>query len=57
MATSTLLSKIATDIVGTPVISRLTRAAESALNPLIGKSFVAYATKPRDAASLAQELG
>lgn len=34
------------DIVGTPVISKLTRAAEAALNPVIGKSFVAYASKP-----------
>ncbi|MDT0447335.1 MULTISPECIES: class I SAM-dependent methyltransferase [unclassified Streptomyces] len=28
-----------------------TRAAESALNPLLGKSFVAYATKPRTASA------
>ncbi|MGW1177186.1 class I SAM-dependent methyltransferase [Kitasatospora sp. NPDC002543] len=34
------------DIVGTPVISSLTKAAERALNPVIGKSFVAYASKP-----------
>ncbi|MFJ7911096.1 class I SAM-dependent methyltransferase [Kitasatospora sp. NPDC096204] len=34
------------DIVGTPVISTLTKAAERALNPVIGKSFVAYASKP-----------
>jgi SAM-dependent methyltransferase len=39
------------DIVGTPVISTLTRAAEAALNPLIGKSFVAYATKPQNRAA------
>jgi SAM-dependent methyltransferase len=46
------------DIVGTPVISKLTRATESALNPLIGKSFVAYATKPRAAElPLSLELG
>ncbi|WP_405004381.1 class I SAM-dependent methyltransferase [Kitasatospora purpeofusca] len=37
------------DIVGTPVISTLTKAAERALNPVIGKSFVAYATKPHRA--------
>jgi SAM-dependent methyltransferase len=34
------------DIVGTPVVSTATRLAERALNPLIGKSFVAYASKP-----------
>ncbi|MFJ5923937.1 class I SAM-dependent methyltransferase [Kitasatospora sp. NPDC092948] len=34
------------DIVGTPVISTLTKAAEKALNPVIGKSFVVYASKP-----------
>ncbi len=34
------------DIVGTPVISTVLKAAEKALNPAIGKSFVAYATKP-----------
>ncbi|MFF2659255.1 class I SAM-dependent methyltransferase [Kitasatospora sp. NPDC058032] len=37
------------DIVGTPVISTLTKAAERALNPVIGKSFVAYAAKPHRA--------
>ncbi|MFB7617624.1 class I SAM-dependent methyltransferase [Kitasatospora sp. NPDC056181] len=37
------------DIVGTPVISTLTKAAEKALNPVIGKSFVAYASKPNRA--------
>lgn len=37
------------DIVGTPVISRITKAAEKALNPVIGKSFVVYASKPRRA--------
>ena len=42
------------DIVGTPVISSITKAAEAALNPLIGKSFVAYATKPQ---ARTQELG
>ncbi|OKJ10268.1 class I SAM-dependent methyltransferase [Kitasatospora sp. CB01950] len=35
------------DIVGTPVISSLTKAAEKALNPVIGKSFVVYASKPQ----------
>ncbi|WP_042379700.1 class I SAM-dependent methyltransferase [Streptacidiphilus melanogenes] len=35
------------DIVGAPVIGKLTRLTEKALNPVIGKSFVAYATKPR----------
>jgi SAM-dependent methyltransferase len=34
------------DIVGAPVIGKLTRLTEKALNPVIGKSFVAYATKP-----------
>ncbi|MFJ8041277.1 class I SAM-dependent methyltransferase [Kitasatospora sp. NPDC096147] len=37
------------DIVGTPVISKITKAAEKALNPVIGKSFVVYASKPRTA--------
>jgi len=35
------------DIVGAPVISTITKAAEKALNPVIGKSFVVYASKPR----------
>ncbi|WP_051940804.1 class I SAM-dependent methyltransferase [Phaeacidiphilus oryzae] len=35
------------DIVGKPVVGRLTRWTERALNPVIGKSFVVYATKPR----------
>ncbi|BAJ28236.1 MULTISPECIES: class I SAM-dependent methyltransferase [Kitasatospora] len=35
------------DIVGTPVISTLTKAAEKALNPVLGKSFVVYASKPQ----------
>ena len=34
------------DIMKKPLLTRL---ADQALNPLIGKSFVAYATKPRDA--------
>jgi SAM-dependent methyltransferase len=37
------------DIVGTPVISTITKAAEKALNPVIGKSFVVYAAKPHRA--------
>ncbi|BFV59533.1 class I SAM-dependent methyltransferase [Kitasatospora sp. CMC57] len=37
------------DIVGTPVISKITKAAEKALNPVLGKSFVVYASKPRRA--------
>ncbi|GLW57775.1 class I SAM-dependent methyltransferase [Kitasatospora phosalacinea] len=36
------------DIVGTPVISTLTKAAEKALNPVLGKSFVVYASKPHE---------
>jgi SAM-dependent methyltransferase len=39
------------DIVGTPVISKITKAAEKALNPVLGKSFVVYASKPRQAGS------
>ncbi|WP_405017153.1 class I SAM-dependent methyltransferase [Kitasatospora sp. NBC_00070] len=39
------------DIVGTPVISKITKAAEKALNPVLGKSFVVYAGKPRRAGS------
>jgi SAM-dependent methyltransferase len=35
------------DIVGKPVVGKLTRLTEKALNPVIGKSFVVYATKPR----------
>ena len=33
------------DIVGTPIISTVTRTAEAALNPFIGKSMVLYARK------------
>ena len=33
--------------MGAPVVGKLTRWTEKALNPAIGKSFVAYATKPR----------
>ena len=36
------------DIMGTRGISRVTRGAEKALNPLIGKSVVLYLTKPTD---------
>ncbi|MET8627521.1 class I SAM-dependent methyltransferase [Kitasatospora sp. NPDC004669] len=45
------------DIVGTPVISTLTKAAEKALNPVIGKSFVAYASKPHRTGSQRAESG
>lgn len=34
------------DIVGTPVLSGLTRAADAALTPVMGKSMVLYAHKP-----------
>lgn len=37
------------DIVGAPVVSRLTRTTERALNPVLGKSLVVYARKPRAA--------
>jgi len=34
------------DIVGTPVVSRLTRAADAVLTPVVGKSMVLYGRKP-----------
>jgi hypothetical protein len=39
------------DIMRTPRWSALTRAAERALNPLIGKSMVLYLHKPETTAS------
>lgn len=39
------------DIARTPVISRATRLADRALNPMIGKSLVVYARKDADAAA------
>ena len=35
------------DIVGTQPMATVTRAAEKVLNPVLGKSLVVYATKPR----------
>jgi SAM-dependent methyltransferase len=37
------------DIMGTPRVSAVTRLAERALNPLIGKSMVLYLRKPNNA--------
>ena len=42
------------DIVGTPVISQITRTTERVLNPVLGKSLVVYATKPVTAAPASQ---
>lgn len=36
------------DIIGTPVISHITRTTERVLNPVLGKSLVVYATKPAE---------
>ena len=38
------------DIEGLPVVSHVTRAADAALNPFIGKSMVVYATRQVSAA-------
>jgi SAM-dependent methyltransferase len=45
------------DLVGTPVISQVTRASERLLNPLLGKSLVVYARKPLEASSDGRTTG